>query len=172
LFEKEMKYLHDGHFTVLTMADLAYNKKSNYLYIKEFTTPKITMVKAIQNATAKATEPNMVKAIPNPTAIEVLAESPKNTTSIVSKQPSNVSLHDNATSIELANKIIDAALFDSLNADPTLTNTSKNTTSIISKQPSNVALHDNTTSNEVANKLIDAAFMASLNAHGSRVDRG
>ncbi len=34
LFEKEMKYLYDDHFRVLTMSDLAYNKKSNYLYIK------------------------------------------------------------------------------------------------------------------------------------------
>ena len=172
LFEKEMKYLHDGHFTVLTMADLAYNKKSNYLYIKEFTTPKMTMVKAFPNATIKATAPTMVKAIPNPIAIEVLAESPKNTTSIVTKQPSNVALHDNATSIELANKIIDAALFDSLNADPTLTNTPKNTTSMLSKQASNVALHDSATSIEMANKLIDAASMATLNAHGSQADRG
>lgn len=34
LFEKEMKYLHDGNFTVLTMSDLAYNSRDNYLYIK------------------------------------------------------------------------------------------------------------------------------------------
>ena len=34
LYDKEMKYLHDGNFTVLTMADLAYNNKGNYLYIK------------------------------------------------------------------------------------------------------------------------------------------
>jgi len=34
LFKKEMKYLHDGNFTVLTIADLGYDKKSNYLYIK------------------------------------------------------------------------------------------------------------------------------------------
>jgi peptidoglycan/xylan/chitin deacetylase (PgdA/CDA1 family) len=34
LFNKEMKYLHDGNFTVLTMADLGYNNKDNYLYIK------------------------------------------------------------------------------------------------------------------------------------------
>ena len=34
LFDKEMKYLHNGNFTVLTMADLGYDKKSNYLYVK------------------------------------------------------------------------------------------------------------------------------------------
>jgi hypothetical protein len=72
----------------------------------------------------------------------------------------------------LANKLIDTALIDSLNADPTLTNTPKITTSIGSKQLSNVALHDNETSIEMANKLIDAASMASLNAHGSQADRG
>jgi peptidoglycan/xylan/chitin deacetylase (PgdA/CDA1 family) len=172
LFEKEMKYLHDNNFRVLTMNDLRFDETSKDLDIKEFTTAKMTMVKAIPNATIKATAPTMVKAIPNPIAIEVLAESPKNTTSIGSKQLSNVALHDNATSIELANKIIDTALFDSLNADSTLTNTPKITTSIATKQPSNVALHDNETSIEMANKLIDAASMASLNAHGSQADRG
>jgi hypothetical protein len=130
------------------------------------------MVKAIPNATIKATVPTMVKAIPNPTAIEVVAESPLSTTGIVTKQPSNIALHDNATSVEMANKIIDAALFDSLNADPTLTNTSKSTTGIVTKQPSNVALHDNATSVEMANKIIDAASMASLSADGSQADRG
>jgi len=34
LFNKEMKYLHDNNFSVLTMADLAFDKKSNFLYIK------------------------------------------------------------------------------------------------------------------------------------------
>jgi hypothetical protein len=172
LFEKEMKYLHDNNFRVLTMRNLRFDETSKDLDIKEFTTAKMTMVKAIPNATIKATAPTMVKAIPNPIAIEAVAESPKNTTSIGSKQLSNVALHDNATSIELANKIIDTALFDSLNADPTLTNTPKITTSIATKQPSNVALHDNETSIEMANKLIDAASMASLNAHGSQADRG
>jgi hypothetical protein len=72
----------------------------------------------------------------------------------------------------MANKIIDAALFDSLNADPTLTNTPKNTTGIVTKQSSNVALHDNATLVEMANELIDAASVASLSAHGSQADRG
>lgn len=34
LFDKEMKYLHDGNFNVLTMANLGYDNNSNYLYIK------------------------------------------------------------------------------------------------------------------------------------------
>lgn len=34
LFKNEMKYLHDGKFTVLTMSDLAYDSKNDYLYVK------------------------------------------------------------------------------------------------------------------------------------------
>ncbi len=34
LFDKEMKYLHDNGFKVLTMSDLGYNQTSNKLYIK------------------------------------------------------------------------------------------------------------------------------------------
>lgn len=36
LFEAEMKYLRDNNFNVLTMADLAYNKYTDYIYIKNF----------------------------------------------------------------------------------------------------------------------------------------
>ena len=38
LFEKEMKYLHDNNFRVITMKDLGYEGKTNYLYIKS---PKV-----------------------------------------------------------------------------------------------------------------------------------
>jgi hypothetical protein len=34
LFEKEVKYLHDNGFKVLTMADIGYDENSNYLYLK------------------------------------------------------------------------------------------------------------------------------------------
>ena len=34
LFEKEIKYLHDNGFKVLTMADIGYDANSNYLYLK------------------------------------------------------------------------------------------------------------------------------------------
>jgi peptidoglycan/xylan/chitin deacetylase (PgdA/CDA1 family) len=34
LFYKEMKYLYDNGFEVLTMSDLGYDKNSNYLYIR------------------------------------------------------------------------------------------------------------------------------------------
>ena len=36
LFDAEMKYLYDNGFRVLTMSDLGYDEKSNYLYIKGF----------------------------------------------------------------------------------------------------------------------------------------
>src|ERR687889_713099 len=34
LFEKEIKYLHDNGFKVLTMADIGYDTNSNYVYLK------------------------------------------------------------------------------------------------------------------------------------------
>lgn len=34
LFNKETRYLHDGNFTLLTMANLGYDNKDNYLYVK------------------------------------------------------------------------------------------------------------------------------------------
>jgi peptidoglycan/xylan/chitin deacetylase (PgdA/CDA1 family) len=42
LFKKEMKYLYENGFTVLTMADLAYNEKSNHIIIKQFDEPEIS----------------------------------------------------------------------------------------------------------------------------------
>lgn len=35
LFEKEMKYLHDHKFKVITISDLAYDEKDDSLYIKD-----------------------------------------------------------------------------------------------------------------------------------------
>ena len=172
LFEKEMRYLHDNNFQVLTMKDLRFDKTTKNLELNELSPAKMTMVKANPNATIKATGPTMVKANPNPPAKVVFVDTLGNTTNVISKQPSNLALSDNTTSIKLADKIIDAALFSSLNADPTLADISKNSTSFVSKQPSNLALHDNTTSIETANKLIDAAHLASLNAHGSQADLG
>jgi hypothetical protein len=34
LFQKEMKYLHDNHFRVLSMKDLSYDNKNNYFFLK------------------------------------------------------------------------------------------------------------------------------------------
>jgi len=42
LFEKEMKYLHDNNFRVITMKDLGYEGKTNYLYIKSPNGPPLT----------------------------------------------------------------------------------------------------------------------------------
>ena len=35
LFEKEMRYLHDNNFKMVTMSDIGYNQSNNYLYIKK-----------------------------------------------------------------------------------------------------------------------------------------
>ena len=35
LFQKEMKYLFDNKFNVITISDFAYNEKHDYLYIKD-----------------------------------------------------------------------------------------------------------------------------------------
>jgi peptidoglycan/xylan/chitin deacetylase (PgdA/CDA1 family) len=42
LFEKEMKYLHDNNFRVITMKDLGYEKKTDYIYIKSPNEPLLT----------------------------------------------------------------------------------------------------------------------------------
>ena len=35
LFEKEMRYLHDNNFKMVTMSDIGYNQSNNYLFIKK-----------------------------------------------------------------------------------------------------------------------------------------
>jgi peptidoglycan/xylan/chitin deacetylase (PgdA/CDA1 family) len=57
LFNKEMKYLHNGNFTVLTMADLAYNVKSNYVFVKKFQRETMTAVKSTSNFTEVPLKP-------------------------------------------------------------------------------------------------------------------
>ena len=63
LFQKEMKYLHDHKFKVITVSDLAYNGKDHYLYVKDLelgtelsaenaTTPtEVPTINATTNAT-------------------------------------------------------------------------------------------------------------------------
>jgi hypothetical protein len=71
LFNAQMKYLHDNGYKVLTMADLAYDDKSNYLYLKDLkseteqpfktvtTPPTITPA---TNATTNVTAPTITPA--------------------------------------------------------------------------------------------------------------
>jgi len=67
LFNAQMKYLHDNGYKVLTMADLAYDDKSNYLYLNDLkseteqpfkyvTTPTIAPT---TNATTNVTTPTI-----------------------------------------------------------------------------------------------------------------
>jgi peptidoglycan/xylan/chitin deacetylase (PgdA/CDA1 family) len=73
LFDTQMRYLHDNGYKVLTMADLAYNEKGNYLYIKDLKSEteqpiKIVTAPAIAPPTANATTNVTAPAIAPPTA--------------------------------------------------------------------------------------------------------
>jgi peptidoglycan/xylan/chitin deacetylase (PgdA/CDA1 family) len=57
LFEAQMKYLYENDFKVLTMADLAYNVKSNYFFVKEFQPETMTAVKSTRNFTEVPLKP-------------------------------------------------------------------------------------------------------------------
>jgi peptidoglycan/xylan/chitin deacetylase (PgdA/CDA1 family) len=57
LFEAQMKYLYENDFKVLTMADLAYNVKSNYFFVKEFQPETLTAVKSTPNFTEVPLKP-------------------------------------------------------------------------------------------------------------------
>jgi hypothetical protein len=50
LFEAQMKYLYENDFKVLTMADLAYNDKSNYFFVR-IQPETMTVVKSRPNFT-------------------------------------------------------------------------------------------------------------------------
>jgi hypothetical protein len=79
LFKNEMKYLHDNEFNVITISDLGYNQKDNYLYVKELTPEKELPAK---NVTIPAKEPtaNVTENVPT-TAKEVTANVTGNVTS-------------------------------------------------------------------------------------------
>jgi hypothetical protein len=73
LFNAQMKYLHDNGYKVLTMADLGYDDKSNYLYlkvlksvteqpIKNVTAPTIAPATNATNATTNVTAPTIAPA--------------------------------------------------------------------------------------------------------------
>ena len=60
LFQKEMKYLYDNKFKVITISDFAYNEKHDHLYIKDLEPG--TEVPTI-NATTNVTTPTVVPTI-------------------------------------------------------------------------------------------------------------
>jgi peptidoglycan/xylan/chitin deacetylase (PgdA/CDA1 family) len=82
LFQKEMKYLYDNKFNVITISDFAYNEKHDYLYIKDLepgaelrtenatTATKIPTTNATTNATT-ATKIPTTNATTNVTTAEV-----------------------------------------------------------------------------------------------------
>ncbi|HYY85922.1 MAG TPA: polysaccharide deacetylase family protein [Nitrososphaeraceae archaeon] len=76
LFEKEMKYLHDNNFHVITISDLSYDEKDHYLYVKDVALePKLPrenvtapVVEPTENITANITVPANITA---PVPVEV-----------------------------------------------------------------------------------------------------
>jgi hypothetical protein len=76
LFAKEMEYLHDNNFHVITISDLSYDEKNNHLYVKKvalesdlpdgnITTP---IVEPTLNITSNVTAPTEVPAEINATS--------------------------------------------------------------------------------------------------------
>jgi len=59
LFKKEMKYLYENGFTVLTMADLAFDDKTNQVFIKQLHEPEISgkIAGVISNGTSVVQKP-------------------------------------------------------------------------------------------------------------------
>ena len=70
LFNAQMKYLHDNGYKVLTMADLAYDDNSNYLYLKDLKSETEQPFKSVTaptiapatNATTNVTAPTIAPA--------------------------------------------------------------------------------------------------------------
>jgi peptidoglycan/xylan/chitin deacetylase (PgdA/CDA1 family) len=70
LFNAQMKYLHDNGYKVLTMADLAYDDESNYLYLKDLASEPEQPIKNVTaptiapatNATTNVTAPTIAPA--------------------------------------------------------------------------------------------------------------
>jgi peptidoglycan/xylan/chitin deacetylase (PgdA/CDA1 family) len=56
LFKNEMKYLHDNKFKVITISDLEYDEKHNYLYMKDF---KSVAEAPTTNVTSNVTTPEI-----------------------------------------------------------------------------------------------------------------
>ena len=69
LFEDQMKYLYENNFRVLTMADLAYNNKSNYFFVKEIQPETMTVVKSNPNFTEVPLKPVSTEAMMNFTEV-------------------------------------------------------------------------------------------------------
>jgi hypothetical protein len=84
LFQKEMKYLYDNKFKVITISDLAFNEKHDYLYIKdlepgtELPTENVTTPTEVPtiNATTNVTTPTEVPTIKATTNVTAPTEVP------------------------------------------------------------------------------------------------
>ena len=71
LFEKEMKYLHDNNFHVVTISDLSYNENDHFLYVQDVALePKLPrdnvttpVVEPTENITTNITAPVEVPSV-------------------------------------------------------------------------------------------------------------
>jgi peptidoglycan/xylan/chitin deacetylase (PgdA/CDA1 family) len=71
LFQKEMKYLHDNKFKVITISDFAYNEKHDYLYIKDIEPRTELPAKNVTTATEVPTT-NATTNVTTPTAVPTI----------------------------------------------------------------------------------------------------
>ncbi len=80
LFEKEMKYVHDNNFNVITISDLGYNEKNNNLFVKQFQPETMTVAKSTPNFTEIPLKPvstrsNVTESMTNFTEIPLKPDS-------------------------------------------------------------------------------------------------
>jgi peptidoglycan/xylan/chitin deacetylase (PgdA/CDA1 family) len=82
LFQKEMKYLHDNKFKVITISDFAYNEKHDYLYIKDIEPRTELPAKNVTTATEVPTT-NATTNVTTPTAVPTINATTNVTTATV-----------------------------------------------------------------------------------------
>jgi peptidoglycan/xylan/chitin deacetylase (PgdA/CDA1 family) len=71
LFHKEIKYLHDNKFKVITISDLAYNEKHDYLYIKDLHAEAQLPAKNVTTPTVEPTV-NVTTNVTPPTGLSTI----------------------------------------------------------------------------------------------------
>jgi peptidoglycan/xylan/chitin deacetylase (PgdA/CDA1 family) len=113
LFQKEMKYLHDNKFKVITISDFAYNEKHDYLYIKDIEprnelpakndTTQTEVPKT--NATTNVTTPTEVPTINATTNVTTATEIPTTNATTNVTTPTEVPTINATTNVTTATEI-------------------------------------------------------------------
>ena len=124
LFAQEMKYLHDNGFRVLTLNDLGYDTKNNFLYIKSlYHTPNLTshyIVKVTRVANNKPSintpVPQRVSSINNSKLLLISLHLAKNHITAGSKETLKARVIDAANSnLTIAGARVNGTITDSNN---------------------------------------------------------